>query len=59
MLVYRLCDKEEIQELLNTKSFYNIGRFCNINSMLNNHKYQVNQKYLHFLKIMIVYSIFT
>lgn len=50
MIVYRLCNKKEIQEILNTKSFTNIGSINNNNSKLNNHTYIINQKYLHFFK---------
>ena len=50
MVVYRLCNELEFQKILNTMSFNDIGSLCSYNSKLNNHKYQANQKYLHFFK---------
>ena len=50
MVVYRLCNELEFQKILNTMSFNDIGSLYSDNSKLNNHKYQANQKYLHFFK---------
>lgn len=47
MLVYRICKKDEIDNILNNKTFVNLGNnynyFC-----INNHNYNENKKYLHF-----------
>ena len=50
MLVYRLCNKKEIDIILNDKSFENVGKVCKKNSNVNTHSYIDNKKYLHFFK---------
>ena len=50
MLVYRICKAPEMESLLNTKSFNNVGKNFKINSKKNNHKYKEGKKYLHFFK---------
>ena len=50
MVVYRLCNELELQKILNTTSFDDIGSLCSDNLKMNNHKYQSNQKYLHLFK---------
>ena len=50
MLVYRLCKKEEIEEILNSKNYKKVGKSFKINNKLNMHKYIENKKYLHFFK---------
>ena len=50
MVVYRLCSESEFQKILDTMSFDDIGSLCSDNRKLNNHKYQINKKYLHFFK---------
>ena len=47
MLVYRICKKDEIDNILNNKSFVNVGNNFNY-SCINNHNYNENKKYLHF-----------
>lgn len=47
MLVYRICKKDEIDNILNNKSFVNVGNNYNY-SCINNHNYNENKKYLHF-----------
>ena len=49
-MVYRLCNPVEIQEILNSKCFQNVGKVCRNNPKYNNHQYQENQKYLHFFQ---------
>ena len=50
MLVYRICKEPEMESLLNTKSFTNVGKNFKINSKMNNHNYKEEKKYLHFFK---------
>jgi len=56
MLVYRICDKEEIDSILKDKSFDNVGSFGSKyikkqkEKGTNNHVYDDNEKYLHFFK---------
>ena len=47
MLVYRVCKKEEIDNILSDKSFINVGNNFNY-SCINNHSYNKEKKYLHF-----------
>ena len=47
MLVYRICKKDEIDNILNNKSFVNVGNNYNY-SCINNHNYNKDKKYLHF-----------
>ena len=47
MIVYRVCKKDEIDNILNNKSFVNVGNNYNY-SCINNHNYNENKKYLHF-----------
>ena len=39
MIVYRLCKKDEIDNLLNDKSLQNVGIICEINNKINTHLY--------------------
>ena len=50
MLVYRLCNKEEVDNILNDLGFEKAGSICNINPNVNTHLYDNNKKYLHFFK---------
>ena len=50
MIVYRLCREDEIQQILNSQSFSEVGNFCRNNSERNTHHYDENIKYLHFFK---------
>lgn len=48
MLVYRLCKEEEVNEILKSKKFKNVGKCFKINNKMNTHKYIENRRYLHF-----------
>jgi len=48
MKVYRLCRKEEIDDILSSQNFSNVGHFCTEDINKNTHKYDTNKKYLHF-----------
>lgn len=50
MKVYRLCRQQEIDDILNTKDFSNVGHFCTQDISKNTHKYNANKKYLHFFQ---------
>ncbi len=50
MVVYRICNKEELDKIINGIPFYEIGRICTNDSKLNSHEYKPNIKYLHFYK---------
>ena len=50
MKVYRLCDEEEFETVMSTKSFQEVGKECKNNRLLSNHNYQPGRKYLHFFK---------
>lgn len=47
MIVYRVCNKEEIENIFKDNSFINIGHSF-IKSNLNTHNYNEKIKYLHF-----------
>lgn len=47
MIVYRVCKKDEIDNILNNKLFINVGNNFNY-SCINNHSYNKDTKYLHF-----------
>ena len=47
MIVYRVCKKDEIDNILSNKSFINVGNNFNY-SCKNNHSYNKDKKYLHF-----------
>ena len=48
MLVYRICDKKEVETLLKEKSLENIASRFRIDGRLNTHQYDREKKYLHF-----------
>ena len=50
MIVYRICKKDEIDIILNDKTFQKIGKVCEINKSINTHLYINNKKYIHFFK---------
>ncbi len=50
MLVYRICDKEEVKKIINGISFDDIGNCFTVNSDLNTHQYKSDIRYLHFFK---------
>ncbi len=49
MKVYRLCRRDEVEEILDNYSFDNVGNYCR-NSEKNSHIYDESIKYLHFFK---------
>lgn len=52
MLVYRICSKHEIEQILNYNEFTAIGNYglTYLNDYKNSHKYKLNKLYLHFFK---------
>lgn len=54
MLVYRICSKQEIEQILNYNEFTAIGNYgltyLNNNKNKNNHMYKLDKLYLHFFK---------
>ena len=48
MKVYRLCHRAEIESIVQNKSFAHVGKRFVANENKNTHKYNLNQKYLHF-----------
>lgn len=51
MVVYRVCSKDELFKILDSRDFYNVGRYIERNvGTMNNHKYQKGKRYLHFFK---------
>jgi len=50
MKVFRLCNKNEIELILNQKNFSNAGCECEICPSKNTHKYIPKKKYLHFFE---------
>ncbi|MBP5678310.1 MAG: hypothetical protein J6X28_00585 [Bacilli bacterium] len=50
MNVYRLCDQEEVEKIITTKSFQEVGKEGQRNPYLNNHSYEPHIKYLHFFQ---------
>ena len=48
MLVYRICDKREIFNILRDESFINVGNVFTSEEKINTHTYQDNEKYMHF-----------
>ena len=49
MKVFRLCREDEVKQILNSKSFENVGNYCR-NSERNSHNYNEDVRYLHFFK---------
>jgi len=54
VLVYRICSKQEIEQILNYNEFTAIGNYgltyLNNNKNKNNHMYKLDKLYLHFFK---------
>lgn len=50
MKVYRLCNRDEVKDILNSESFENIGHKCKIDSSKNTHKYMPDINYMHFFE---------
>lgn len=50
MLVYRICKKDEIENILRNRGFYNVGKNFHIDKKKNTHPYENDKKYLHFFK---------
>lgn len=50
MIVYRLCDKSECNDILNGIPFHQLGNFFEINPKRNNHQYVPYKRYLHFFE---------
>ena len=48
MKVFRLCKISEIDSILKTHSFSDVGFVKNRDAKLNNHPYEKNYAYLHF-----------
>lgn len=48
MKVYRLCRIDEVQSILMSESFKNVGKRYKEDSIKNNHKYENNRNYMHF-----------
>ena len=44
MIVYRICNKNEVDMIFKDKSFCNIGNFFEINKNKNTHLYRSNKK---------------
>ena len=49
MKVFRLCKEDEIHQILDKKSFENVGNYCS-NSEKNSHSYNENKRFLHFFQ---------
>lgn len=50
MLVYRVCDIEEIAIILKERSLSKIGQYHSIDKRMNTHEYKKDKKYIHFFK---------
>lgn len=50
MLIYRVCNKLEITNLINNRNFDKIGSNNYFNNNYNNHNYLPNTFYMHFFK---------
>ena len=50
MLVYRICNNNEISKILTNKSLNEIGKKYHTNKLINTHNYKNNIKYIHFYK---------
>lgn len=50
MKVVRLCNKCEVEEILQRRSFEHVGHKCEIDSKKNTHQYLSDKKYMHFFK---------
>ena len=50
MKVYRLCHREEIESIVQNKSFAHVGKRFSPNENKNTHRYNLRQKYLHFFQ---------
>lgn len=56
MEVYRICDKNEVDQIINSEDLSNIGSYgsefirYNCSRSISNHKYYEDERYLHFFK---------
>lgn len=52
MIVYRICDKEEVEQILQDNNFNHVGNYGSKykDKDINTHDYKENEKYLHFFK---------
>jgi hypothetical protein len=50
MIVYRICEEKEIQNIICNRSLDEVGSVFKNNARFNNHKYAPDTKYLHFFK---------
>lgn len=50
MIVYRLCNNQEIESILNNRNFDSAGQKFEIDPKKNTHKYLQDIEYLHFFK---------
>ena len=50
MLVYRVCQEKELNEIMSNESFDTVGRHYSANPLKNTHNYKDDKKYLHFFK---------
>lgn len=53
MKVYRICNIDEYNIILNEHSLSSIGRIPKNDKMLNDHNYQADTRYMHFFQRMI------
>ena len=52
-MVYRVCKKEEYESLVNCVAFSELGAYFDFDtSLLNDHNYDKDEKYLHFFREM-------
>ena len=50
MVVYRLCNEKEYNEIINSKNFNNVGKKFVSDNKLNTYNYDNNKLYIHFFK---------
>ena len=53
MKVYRVCNKEEFDIIMDERSLINIGGLYEVISALNTHSYKSDVRYMHFFKRLV------
>lgn len=48
IVLYRVCNKEEIESILKNKNFEDVGKKRNLDTKKNNFNYEKDEKYMHF-----------
>lgn len=50
MKVYRLCNEDEVENILKNRNFETVGHKCKTDSTINTHQYMQDVNYMHFFQ---------